>query len=290
MDNKNMKEYKIGIDIGGTKIAAVLLDQTHKVVADYQLATPKDTLDHFVIMIKALLEPLQEKAKVDQAEIKTIGIGAPALIDYKNNKVLTAINIPIISNIRLLDRIKDQLKLEIPMKLDNDVNCFVRAESLLGAGKGYKSIYGVTIGTGIGAGWWFNGQVHTGSQDGAGEIGNMLIDLDNQITLEQAYQKLTQNNPKLLAQEAYEGDLLAEKSFEELGSYLGMAFANIINIIDPEIFVVGGGASASSDLFLDNAKKTMTKFTAGEESQKTKIVKSKLKEHASAIGAALLFG
>ncbi|MFH1412480.1 MAG: ROK family protein [bacterium] len=283
------QKYRLGIDIGGTKMAAVLIDADNKAVTDSQLATPKDDLNHFIIMIKALLEPLQEKATEDKAIISSLGIGVPAPVDYENQKILTADNLNIISNLKLIERIQEQIKLDMPMKLDNDVNCFVRGEAILGAGKDINNVYGITIGTGIGGGWWFNKQIYTGAHGGAGEICDMLIDLDNKITLEQAYQKLTQNNPKILAQEAYEGDQLAEKSFEELGEYLGMAFANIVNILDPGIIIVGGGATASSDLFLNTAKKTMAKYITTEEARKIKIVKSKLKQNAGAIGAALLF-
>lgn len=284
-----MKQYTIGIDIGGSKMAAVLLNSDRKVVVDFQLATPKDTLDHFLIMIKALLEPLQEKAKADQAEIIALGLGVPAKVDQGHQKILDVTHLPILNNIKLGERLNKQLGLNWPIKMDNDVNCFVRAECLLGAGQGLDNVYGITIGTGIGAGWWLNGQVYTGAHGGAGEICDMIIDLDHKITLEQAYHKLTQNNPKLLALEAYEGDLLAEKSFTELGEYLGITLANIVNALDPGLFVIGGGASASSELFLDTATETMAQYITCGASKKTKVVKSKLKRKAGAIGAALLF-
>jgi len=283
------KQYKIGIDIGGSKMAAVLLDMDNKVVADFQLATPKDSLEHFVIMIKALLEPLQEKAVQDKAIITSLGLGVPAPVDYANQKVLSASNLEIISDIKLGDRIKEQLKIEQPIKLDNDVNCFVRSESLLGAGRGSNNVYGITIGTGIGGGWWFNNQVYTGAHGGAGEICDTLVDFDNKITLEGAYHQLTQNNSRSLAQDAYEGDQLAEKKFAELGEYLGIALANLVNTLDPEIIVIGGGATAASGLFLNAAKKTMQQYTTCAAAKKIKIVKSKLGPLAGAIGAALLF-
>ena len=200
------KNYKIGIDVGGSKMAAVLVDNQHKIIADYQLATPKDTLDHFIIMLKALLEPLQAKAEQDLAAISSLGIGVPAPVDYKNNKIQKTNNLSILDNVKLADRLKEQLNINWPIKLDNDVNCFIRAEALLGAAQGSQNAYGLTIGTGIGAGWWLQGQVYNGAHGGAGEICDTIIDLDNKLTLEQAYHKLTQNNPKLLAMEAYEGD------------------------------------------------------------------------------------
>ena len=282
------KIYKLGVDIGGTKMNAVLVYK-NKVIADIKLATPKDNLNNFLTMLKALIEQLLAKAKEDDAVVASIGIGLPGTIDYEEKKILAANNVPILDNIKIIDKLKEILKLDIPVKLDNDTNCFVRAESLLGVAKNNHNVYGIIIGTGIGGAWCLNKKIYTGAHGGAGEPGEMLIDLDNKITLEEAYKKLTQNNPRLLAQEAYEGDELAEKCFEELGAYLGLAFANIVNIIDPEIIVIGGGGSTSSDLFLKTATKIMHKYIYSNEGKKIKIVKSKLKEHAGAIGAALLF-
>lgn len=282
------KTYKLGIDVGGTKMSAVLVHKG-KVVADLKLATPKDSLKKFLTILKALINPLLEKAAADQATVTSIGIGLPGTIDYAENKVLTANNVPILNNVKIIDKLKEVINLEIPIKIDNDTNCFARAESLLGAGKDSNNVYGIIIGTGIGGAWCVKKKIYSGYHGGAGEPGQMLIDLDNKLTLEQAYKKLTQNNPRLLAQEAYEGDELAEKCFEELGEYLGLAFANIVNIIDPEIIVIGGGGTISSDLFLKTADKTMREYIHSHESKKIKIAKSKLGEHAGAIGAALLF-
>lgn len=177
----------------------------------------------------------------------------------------------------------------MPMLMDNDANCFTRGEALLGAGRGLENVYGITIGTGIGGGWWYNGEIYAGASGAANQLSDMLIDIDNQITLEQAYQKLTQNNARILAQEAYEGDILAEKSFAELGAYLGLAFANIVNLLDPSIIVVGGGVAAVSELFLGEAKRTMEENLHSSRPAKTKISNAKLGDNAGAIGAALLF-
>ena len=279
--------YQIGVDIGGTKINAVLL-KDKIVVESNKLATPTDNLNHFIIIFKAAVEPLFEHAAKAGGRVDFLGIGVPGTVNQHAGRVITCTNLPILDNLKLLSKLRTDLNLNLPMKLDNDANCFVRAEALLGAGQDVANLYGVTLGTGIGGGWWFNGEIYHGSHGGAGEICDMLIDLDNKITLEQAYKKLTQNNPRLLAQEAYEGDILAEKSFQELGAYLGMAFANIANLLDPELIIIGGGASASSDLFLATAQKAMKKHLASKESKKISIVKSKLGTNAGAIGAALI--
>lgn len=280
------KKYKIGIDIGGTKMSAVLFDG-EKVIADFILATPKDTLDHFLVMIKALAEPLIEKAKNENAEIENIGLGIAGAIDAKKEIVLNSPNIQIIKNVKLRHRIENMLS--FPLKMDNDVNCFLRAEKSLGVVKNFYNVYGVIIGTGIGGAWWRDGAIYNGFYGGAGEVGNMVVDNGSGLNLEEIYHKITQNNPKHLAGEAYSGDMLAEKLFIELGTYLGIAFANIINILDPQAIVVGGGAVESSDLFFSQVKKIMKANISSSESAKNiKVLKSKLGQNAGAIGAALL--
>ncbi len=279
--------YQIGVDVGGTKINAVLL-KNQEVIENNKLATPTDNLNHFIIMFKAAIEPLLERAVKEGGQVGFMGVGVPGTVNQHAGRVIACTNLPILDNLKLLSKLRTDLNLNLPLKLDNDANCFTRAEALLGAGAGYNNVCGITIGTGIGGAWWFNHNIYNGAHGGAGEIGAMLIDLDNRITLEQAYKKLTQNNPRLLAQEAYEGDVLAEKSFQELGAYLGMAFANLVNLLDPELIIVGGGASASSDLFLKTARKTMNRHLIYKEAKKIDIVKGTLGDNAGAIGAALL--
>ncbi len=279
------KTYTIGIDIGGTKMLAILFDG-EKVIEEYILATPKDNVEHFFIMLNALISPLEEKARKNKIKIKGIGLGIAGTINYKEEKILDSPNIPIINNTEIITKLKEITNL--PIFLDNDANCFLRAEKHLGAVQKYNNIYGIVIGTGIGGAWWFNNQIYQGAHGGAGEPGSMVINFENGLELEEAYHRLTKNNPALIAHEAYKGNMLAEKTFAELGKDLGFALANIVNILDPEVVVIGGGVSEVSDLFLSHTKKTMAKHIASSESQKIKILKSKLGKRAGAIGAALL--
>ncbi len=283
--SKNTKIYTIGIDIGGTKMSAVLFDG-EKIIADYKLATPKDNIDHFMIMLNALVEPLIEKAKENKVKIIGIGLGVPGPVNYKERKVSVCNNVPIIAGVKIADQL--QAKTGLPVEVDNDTKCFVRAEALAGAGQKYSNIYGVIIGTGIGGAWWHREKIYQGAHGGAGEFNKMVIDFESGVGLEEAYHKLTQSNPASLAEEAYRGDVLAEKMFEEVGRDLGIAFANIVNLINPEVIIVGGGVVESSDLFLPKIKKTMREYIFSQEAKKIKILKSKLGENAGAIGAALL--
>jgi len=286
---QNMKKierhYTIGIDVGGTNMKAVLFDG-EEVVADYLLATPKDTLDHFMIMLNALIEPLQEKTRKDRLKIKGIGLSVAGPVDYQKQIILKAPNIPLLDGIKLGEQLENRINL--PVKMDNDGNCFLKAEIKLGAAKKFNNVYGITIGTSIGSAWWFDNKIYRGQSGNACELAHTIINFTEPISLEQAHQKLTQNNPANLAEEAYRGDELAQKSYEEIGKILGLAFANIVNLISPEAIIIGGGVVESSDLFLSQIKKTMRTYIINPEAKKIKVVKGNLGENAGAIGAALL--
>jgi glucokinase len=283
MSNKTEKQYTIGIDIGGTNIKSVLFNG-EKVVMDYSLGTPKDSLEHLVIMILALVEPLSKKAAEDKMKIKGVGLGVPGIVDPYSAKISDAPNLPLLNGIKLAEILEKRTSL--PVKMDNDTECFLRAEATIGSAAKFKNIYGITIGTGIGGAWWNNGDIYYGAH-GFSEPGRMIVDFKEQTSLEASYQKLTQNNPLNLAMENYRGDELARRAFDEVGRFLGLACANIINLLDPEAIVFGGGVMASADLFLPALKKTVEEKVVKTQG-KTKILKSKLGLEAGAIGAAFL--
>jgi len=278
------KEYAIGIDVGATKMDAVLFNG-EKVVADYTLATPKDTLEHFLIMIVALIEPLLEKAKKDRSRIKGVGLGVAGVIDNNTGTMLRSPNLPLIDGKKLARLVGN--KISLPTAMDNDANCFVRAEARMGAGKKYRSVYGITIGSGVGGGWHVDGRIYR--ENGSGEPGHMLVDFENNFDLEKAYQDMTHGDPAKLADEAFNGDVRARQQYEAIGKLFGKAFANIANLIAPEIFIIGGGVAMSCDLFLPEVQKTMREYILSSELKKRlRVVKGKLGTHAGAIGAASL--
>lgn len=281
------KLYTIGVDIGGTKMSAVLFDGAH-VLADYTLATPKDDLGSFLNILVALIEPLKEKAKANKAKIKGMGIGIAGAIDIPAGKILRSPNLPMLDGFNILERVKERVEPEWQLGLDNDANCFTVAEARAGAGKKLKNVFGVTIGTGIGGGWCVDGKVYHGASSSSREPGEMIIDFSTGITVEQAFHKITQSNPANLAEEAYRGDPLAEKAFEEMANILGTMFANIATLFEPELIIVGGGVVRSDDLFLNKAKKVMAKYLLNPQTAKVKIAKAKLGDLTGAIGAALL--
>ncbi len=276
------KQYTIGVDIGGTNIKAVLYDGKNVLAKDV-LATPKDNLEHLLVMIQALLNPFFEQVK--QNKIKKIGLSVAGFIDFKNQKVIKSPNIPILDDVFLCEKIQDIFNIET--QIDNDANCFLLAEAKRGVAKKHSNIFGISIGTGIGGAWYLDDKIYKSSETGM-EFGHLLMDVEKKIDLEQIYHKLTQNSPLNLAREAYLGDVLAERAYEEFGENLGVALVNVVNLLGPDLVVIGGSATESSDLFFAKIKKIMQDYALTDSLKKIKIVKSALGEYAGAIGGALL--
>jgi len=293
MSENKTTNYAIGVDIGGTKMAAVLFDLEKKeVLADYKLATPKESLEKFLVMLYALIDPLVEKAKAQEIKIAGIGVGVPGVLaspTEKNEKglILRCQNVEILNNIELGEKIEK--KYNLPVKLDNDANCFLRAELTLGAVKNSASVFGITLGTGIGGALSIDHKIYQGVHGSAGEICSLVADIveGTPMLLEEVFHNLTQGNPYKLAEEAYNGDELAIKAYKEIGQHLGLALAGVVNLFDPEIIVIGGNVMASSDLFLSEVKKNLKNTTLSPKLKKIKIVPAKL-EYGGAVGAALL--
>lgn len=278
-------DYKIGVDVGGTKMSALLL-AGEKVVGEYTLSTPTDDLKKFLVMFAALLEPLFEQAKRAKVKVAGIGIGIPGAIN--NGRVLHSPNVPCLQGMEIVNILKEKFGEDYKIEIENDANCFALAEAKIGAARKYDNVYGLIVGTGIGGGWVVDDRIYSGVHGAANEPCDMVIDYREKLTLEDAYHRLTQSNPKALAQEAYQGDKLAREVFVDLGKVLGVGISNIISLFDPEIVVIGGGAAESSNLFLSELKATVKELVSNQDASDIKIVISKLGKQAGAIGAALL--
>ncbi len=261
---------------------AVLWDGK-KILEDYALATPQGNREHFLIMLKALINPLMEKAKENKNKVQGIGVGIAGLCDEKGQKIVLAPNIPILNGFNLSEKLKEEF--DLPVLVDNDANCFLRAEVEIGAVKKYNNVLGITIGTGVGGSWWINKEIYKGFRGGSMELGRMVIDSSGEI--EAIYQRLGQGNSGNLAEEAYRGDILAQKTFEEIGYYLGVACANAVNLLDPEAVVLGGGLLEADDLFLPKLRKTAQELIMHPGSKNIKILKAKLGKSVGATGAAI---
>lgn len=289
-------KYYIGVDIGSTKTGFVLLEE-ERVVSSQKILTPKNKKE----IIKTVEDTVGKMIKeIPKQKIEGVGIGVAGPLNKERSFILNPPNLRSLASLPLAKIIGKDLKMKV--KMENDAKCFVLAEAIMGEGKGYDSVLGLTLGSGIGGGFVFkdaNGklQIYKGAFGGAGEVGHMTIKFDGKkcscgnfgcFEL-YASEKFFDISPLEAEKRAKKGEGYSKTSYQEFGRNLGIGLANLINILDPEIIVIGGGIAKAWPLFSDAAKSEVKRRVLSTESKKSvKIKLSKLGDSSGAIGAALL--
>lgn len=283
---------KIGIDIGGTKIEGVVLDSDGRTIKRERISTESEKgYDHILHQIKTLYSQLTS----DVSLISSVGVCTPGVLSsdsdmLKNSNTQCLIGKPIKKDIESF--------VGTEINIENDANCFAQAEAILGAGKGYNVVFGVIMGTGVGGGIVFIGNVHKGTHSIAGEWGHSILHPGGNMcycgkhgcveqylsgpALEKSYTELTGNKKPLKeisTNPPQEWKLVFLENF-------AMALSNVINILDPDIIVLGGGVSNIDFLYTEGAS-SVEKFCFNN-SLNTPIVKNKLGDSAGVFGAAYL--
>lgn len=294
--------YYIGFDIGGSSVKAVILKRTRK---SGRIKILKEKIKNLPSNFKGLLELLNEivvefSLIVKSNKIAGIGLALAGTLDKRREKMLNSPNIRYLNN-KPLKRLFE-LKLKYPVKIENDVNCYLLAESKIGLiapsqilGRG-KNVFYLTLGSGIGGALMVDGKIILGAHGAAGEVGHMLLKLkiDECLDLEElASNKFIMRSLGIGSIEAERkaraGDKKAKKVFNQLSKNLGIGIANIINIFDPEAIILSGGLSLAKNLILPGIKKEVKKYVTSPAAKKTKILFSRLGRFGGAIGATFLF-
>jgi len=292
--------FTIGIDIGGSNIKFVLLrienGKKIKILQKKRIPTPEKKSEIIEVLKREIKNFISEKKN---PKIEGIGIAIASPLNKKGDLILDPPNLPCLKNCRLAEILKKDFK-NIPIVSENDVNCFTLAEALIGAGQKAKTIFGITLGSGIGGGIVVNGKIYRGAFGGAGEVGHTIIKFDgpkckcgNFGCLEEycsiRFFKRKKTIPRFLEKKIRKGDKNALKIFKEYGKNLGIGLSNVINLLDPEMIIIGGGISKAYKFFLTETKKEIQKRVVSPLSKKNvKIKISKLKDFTGAVGAALL--
>jgi fructokinase len=295
-----MKSFLWGIDLGGTKIEGVILDSSDytKPLFRERISTESEKgYDHILNRIAELKEILIVKSGLFP---ESIGFGTPGILDPQTNTMKNC-NTTCLNGKTLKKDL--EAKLNVPVKLANDANCFTLAENLFGAAKGAKSAFGIIMGTGVGGGFTINGKLHIGLHGIAGEWGhNVLIEngepcycgkngcVEGVISgpaLERYYYGLSGKKlslPDILKSQ----DPHAAKTLERLITNFGKAISVVINILDPEIIVIGGGLSKIEAIYKEGPTE-ISKYIFNNKVS-TKICQNSLGDSAGVFGAALLWG
>ncbi len=292
-----------GIDLGGTKIEGVVCDSADlsRVVARHRIPTEADRgYEHSLQQIKALILSLAQTLGAPLPN--RIGFGTPGTLD-PDNQTLKNSNTQCFNGKPLKRDLEALLGAETV--LSNDANCFALAESVLGAARGARCVFGVILGTGVGGGIVIDGQVWGGRQGNAGEWGhNVLIPNGDPCycgkagcvercisgpALEQFYQKKSGARRALaeIAERARAGeDSAATATLRFLCAEFGRAISVIINVLDPEVVVLGGGVSNIAELYSEG-REAARPFVFNDRLD-TRIVKNELGDSAGVFGAAML--
>ena len=228
---------KIGVDLGGTNIVAGLVDG-QSLVKKVKVPCPaKGTQDEVVDAIASLIEQLISD------EVESIGVGVPSVVDTKNGIVYNVANIPSWVEVHLKDILEERFN--IPVRINNDSNCFTLGESRFGKGQGISDMVGVTLGTGVGAGVIIDGKLYEGRNAGAGEVGCLnYLDKDYESYCSTPFFVAHNTTGAELSAKAEAGDAEAIALWKEFGGHLGELVKAILFAYDPEAIVFGGGIAA----------------------------------------------
>jgi len=256
---------RIGVDLGGTKTEGVVMDEAGNILARERRPTPQaDGYEAILKNIRGLVLDLEEKA----GQPCRVGVGTPGAISartgcLKNSNTVCLNGKPIKNDLETI--------LSRSIRLANDANCFALSEALDGAGKDHRVVFGVILGTGVGGGIVFQGKLHEGPQRIAGEWGHNILDADGPPCYcgKRGCVETFLSGPGLardfvthggnpahgtltIVARAAEGDVLAEAAMQRYLDRFGRALSTVINILDPDAVVLGGGMSNIARLYTES--------------------------------------
>lgn len=282
--------YSLGIDIGGTKIAAGIYDENHALVHREQFSTPSTAT-----AIDAQLASMYRQAKAEVGSIAAIGISAAGNVSSDRRTMIFSANIAPWINYPLADRLSALINNEVPVIVENDANSAGWGEYIAGAGAGSTDMVMLTVGTGLGGAFILNNQLYRGAFGMAAEVGHLPMVPDGETcgcglrgcaekyisgtALERFARSAVRRRPakgakllelaggdidairgEMVSQAAKEGDELALYSFNKIGEWLGRTMAAIAAMLDPDRFVIGGGVVSIGDILLKPARHNYERF------------------------------
>ena len=314
-------KYVVGLDLGGTNVRAAVTDLEGRMLCDpvEEKSMAMSGLDITVRQIcKAIIRAI-ESAGVPKEEICGVGMGVPGQHKSKEGIVLWSPNFKDWGGVQLLDPIYSQLG--IPAWMGNDVNVAALGESWFGAGKGAGSMLMLTLGTGIGGGIILNGELWAGASEGGGEFGHQIINAGGPISscghsgcleamananaiITRAALKIQQGRksilsemvdydigritPALIAQAAAKGDQLSIETLEETGYWVGIGISSAVNLLNPEMVVIGGRISQAGEALMGAIRRTVRANVIRGTLEVLRIELAALGDNAGIMGGVVL--
>lgn len=306
------KKYVVGVDLGGTKIYTALTDLKGNIIKEKVVKTEAEKGDMSVLAkIIDTIEYVVEGVNID--DIKAIGVGSPGPLDVKAGKIVYTPNLPF-KDFNIVKPLKE--KFNLPTYLDNDANAATLGEFVFGAGVGLENMIYITCSTGIGGGAILNGKIFRGSTSNALEVGHMTVSKQGlrcgcgnvgcaeamgsgtaimrmareavQTNVETSLKNYDNPAGKEVFEEAAKGDRIAKEILDNALSYLGVAVANVANIFDPDMIVIGGGVASNWDVVSEKVTEEMENRCLKTILSNCKLEKAKLGSKAGVLGAAAI--
>lgn len=310
---------RIGVDVGGTNIAVGLVDNSGHILATGSRPTRAERgYEAIAKDIAELSLELIERSNFSINDVEAMGIGVPGVADSEKGIVIRAVNL-YWTKVPLAKEIKKYINL--PIYMDNDANVAALAEGVFGAGRGSKTSVTVTLGTGVGSGFIVDGKVYNGAHHFAPELGHIVIgnngvkcncgkigcletyasataliregkkaveEDNNSLILKLANGNIDNISAKNVIDAAKQYDEKAVKIFNDYVKYLAIGIVNIINILDPDVIILGGGVANAGDFLIKPLKKEVAENILFKDLPYADIRKAELGNDAGIIGAAIL--
>ena len=294
-----MTDLAIGVDVGGTKIAAGVVDREGRILKRVERPTPRGGQDEFLATVDEVVTSLREEG------IGAVGFGMPSTIDQRTGRIVNSVHVPV-GDFDFRGHMAELLGL--PVALDNDANAAAIAEWKAGAGEGARDMIMLTLGTGVGGGLILDGKPYRGSIGAGAEIGHMVLEFDGepcvgncsghghleQVASGGAADRLASRilgagaTGRELVGAAREGNAEALEAIVGIGRRLGAAMGSLVNIFNPEVIVIGGGFSQARDLFLEPALESLRAEALPPGRDFVRVVPALLGPDAGLVGAGFV--
>lgn len=308
----------IGVDLGGTTVRAGLVDASGALLRELSLETESERADDLLRQLAQLVGELNADPEA-AGRVSAVGVGVPGLINRATHQVVMLPNLPDLSTVDFYGELKRLTGL--PVAIDNDSNAAAYGEYLVGAGRGARTMLYVGIGMGVGAGIVVDGKVWRGSTGYAGELGHMTIDPDGiecacgnigcletvasapnivRRARERLFRDRTSSLSRLviprdreftsedIANAAASGDDMAQLIMDRTGMFLGIALAGVINLLNVDAVVIGGGVVSAGDSLLGPLVEHTRRRAFGPSFEASRISVAALGSSSGVVGAALL--
>lgn len=308
-----MKRIVLAADLGGTNLRMAAITKTGEILSQTKKKTPRS--DNGILIVETLLNAALEcRANLSSCEFVALSVAVPATVDVEKGTVIKAPNLPKLNGYALARTLEERSGTRVI--LENDANAAAIGENWLGASQGSATSIMVTLGTGVGGGIIIDGKVIRGADGTAGEIGHICVEPNGvecgcgshgcveqyasatavvRIARESfsgsrdsAIAKIDELSSKDVYMLGKQGSEQALGVFRTQGFYLGIVLAGLINSLNPDVIVIGGGAAAGWDLFIPQTKEQIRIRAYRKPAERAKLVRAELGDDAGILGAARL--